>query len=211
MHLFSVLFFGLAANLDNFGIGVSFGVRKTRIPFLSNFSIATISGIIALGAVFAGQTLSHFVDWANVGGALLLTGIGIWIMLHKESSKVDLPQAVPVTKMYSFSLEPYPLLLQVIKSPTKADLDANGFISVKESIVLGASLSLNCIATGIGAGLTGLSPIPVACSVLLFSVITISSGYLTGWKTTSGRFERWSQTIAGLLLVVIGIYEIFKI
>ena len=37
MHIISALFLGLAANLDNFGVGVSYGVQKIRIPSPSNF------------------------------------------------------------------------------------------------------------------------------------------------------------------------------
>lgn len=211
MHILSTLFFGLAANLDNFGVGVSFGVRKIRIPLPANFLIALTSGVVALASVFTGQILGKYVTWANICGALLLAVIGIWVVFQRKSSELDNTYAVPAMKTYRVSLDPYPLVIQVIKSPSKADLDANGVISIKESIALGASLSLNCIATGIGAGLTGLAPVPVALSVMLFSIVTISSGYLTGWKTTAGRFERWSQTLAGLLLVAIGIYEIFKV
>ncbi len=211
MHVFSTLFLGLAANLDNFGVGVSFGVRKIRIPFVANFLIALSSGIVALVSVFAGQILSKNVNWANLGGALLLVTIGIWIVLHRKSTEADIPQTIPAMKQYRVYLKPTPFIIQVFKSPSKADLDANGVISAKESVALGASLSLNCIATGIGAGLTGLAPIPVALSVVFFSFLTISSGYLTGWKTAAGRFESLSQILSGLLLVLIGIYEMFKI
>lgn len=210
MHLLSILLFGLAANLDNFGIGVSFGIQRVRIPFLSNFFIALLSGVVAYVSVFTGHALSHFVSWASMFGSLLLIVIGVWVALHKNTTHDDLlPHAVPVTKMYTISLEPYPLVFQVIKSPSKADLDANGFISMKESIALGLSLSLNCIATGLGAGLIGLPPLPVALSVALFSMITISSGYLVGWKAIS-RFNNWSQMLAGFLLIAIGIYELLK-
>ncbi len=209
MHLLSTLLFGLSANLDNLGIGVSFGIQRIRIPFFSNFFIALLSGVVAYVSVFAGQALSHFIGWASILGSLILIAIGVWVGLHKPPSHEDLPHAVPATKMYTVSFEPYPLVFQVIKSPSKADLDANGFISMKESVALGLSLSLNCIATGLGAGLVGLAPFPVALSVILFSMLTISIGYIMGWKAM-GRFHNWSQVLAGLLLIAIGIYELLK-
>lgn len=36
MHWLSIIIIGLASNLDNLGIGVSFGARSTRITPFSN-------------------------------------------------------------------------------------------------------------------------------------------------------------------------------
>lgn len=211
MHLLSALMIGVAANLDNFGIGVSYGIRKIRIPFLSNFFIAALSGIIVALSVSAGHILSHFLGLANLVGALLIITIGVWVGLNKASSEpAAIPVSVPLTKTYSLPIRPLHCIVQIIKDPSTADIDANGFISAKESIALGLTLSLNCIATGVGAGLTGMDARPVALSVFLFSMVTISMGYWTGWRTASNRFEKWAQILSGLLLILIGVYEIFN-
>ena len=211
MHLLSALMIGVAANLDNFGIGVSYGLRKIRIPFPSNLFIAILSGIIVALSVSAGHILSHYVGIANLIGALLIIAIGVWVALNKSSSEpAAVPVSVPLTKTYSVPIKPLHCVIQIIKDPSTADADANGSISAKESIALGLTLSLNCIATGVGAGLTGMSVRPVALSVFLFSMVTISTGYWTGWRTASNRFERWAQALSGLLLILIGLYEIFN-
>ena len=210
MHILSAFILGVAANLDNFGVGVSYGVQKIRIPFLSNFFIALLSGIITFISVLTGHFLSQFMTVANSLGSLMIVAIGIWVGIHKSSTDNELPATIPVMKTYSVSIKPLSCIVQITKNPSLADIDANGFISTKEAMALGLTLSLNCIATGIGAGLTGLAPLPLSMSVFLFSIVTISSGYWTGWKTASNRFERWSQALAGLLLVLIGIYELFN-
>lgn len=210
MHIVSALVLGIAANLDNFGVGVSYGVQKTRIPFLSNFYIALLSGIITYISVLTGHLLSQFMTIANVLGALMIIAIGFWVGLHKSLSDNNLPAAVPAMKTYSVAIKPLSCIVQITKNPSFADLDANGLISTKEATALGLTLSFNCIATGVGAGLTGLAPLPLSISVFLFSMVTISSGYWTGWKTASNRLERWSQTFSGVLLVLIGIYELLN-
>ena len=210
MHIISALLVGLAANLDNFGVGVSYGVQKIRIPSLSNFFIGLLSGMIAFISVFTGHLLSRFMTIANIFGALIIIGIGIWVILHKSTKELDLPEAVPTMKTYSISIKPLSTIIQITKNPSYADIDANGFISAKEAVALGLTLSFNCIATGVGAGLTGLSPLPLAVSIFFFSIVTISLGYLTGWKTASNRLERWSQTLSGALLIAIGIFELLN-
>lgn len=211
MHLLTALMVGVAANLDNFGVGVSYGIRKIRIPFLSNFFIAFLSSIIVALSVSVGHILSQFVGIANLLGALLIIAIGVWVALNKYSSEpAALPVSVQLTKTYSLPIKPLHCIVQIIKDPSSADIDANGFISAKESIALGLTLSFNCIATGIGAGLTGMSARPVALSVFIFSMVTISMGYWTGWRTASNRFEKWAQILSGILLILIGVYEIFN-
>lgn len=210
LPIFSALFLGLAANLDNFGVGVSYGVQKIRIPFLSNFFIALLSGIITVFAVSTGHLLSHYISIANALGAIMIVAVGVWIVVHKPSSNNNLITAVPVMKIYTVPIKPLNYIVEITKNPSFADLDANGFISTKEAMALGLTLSFNCIATGIGAGLTGLAPIPVAVSVFLFSMVTISLGYWTGWRTASNRLEQWSQAFSGILLILIGIYELFN-
>ncbi|MHB1652265.1 MAG: sporulation membrane protein YtaF [Desulfitobacteriaceae bacterium] len=210
MHWISALLLGLAANLDNFGIGVSYGIQKVRIPFLSNFLIALLSGIVVVLSVVAGESLSQFIGWANWLGAFMIMGIGLWIANHKSVDKAIPVVSIPSVKTYSLPLRPLNSIIQVTKNPSAADLDANGFISAQEAIALGFTLALNCIATGFGAGLTGVSPFSLGISVFLFSMITISTGYLTGWKTTSDRFERGAQILSGVLLILIGIYELLN-
>ncbi len=208
MHIISALFLGLAANLDNFGVGVSYGVQKIRIPFLSNFSIALLSGIVTFISVLSGHLLSQFMTEANLLGALMIVVIGVWVMVQKSISDNNLPAAIPVMKTYSVAIKPLSCIVQITKNPSLADLDANGIISTKEAMALGLTLSFNCIATGVGAGLTGLTPLPLAISVFIFSMVTISSGYWTGWKTASNRLESLSQKFSGALLVLMGIYEL---
>jgi putative sporulation protein YtaF len=210
MHIISALFVGLAANLDNFGVGVSYGVQKIRIPFLSNFFIAVLSGLVTFIAVLAGHLLSHYISVANILGASLIILIGIWVAFHKSNVEHNLPAAIPAMKIYSISIKPLSTIVKITKNPSLADIDANGFISSKEAMALGLTLALNCIATGIGAGLTGLTPLPLAVSVGLFSMLSISSGYWTGWKTASNHFESYSQILSGVLLILIGIYELLN-
>jgi len=210
MHIISALFLGLAANLDNFGVGVSYGAQKIRIPWLSNFFIALLSAIVTFISVLTGHLLSQFMTVANALGALMIVVVGVWVMVHKSISGNNLPAAVPVMKTYSVAIKPLSCIVQITKNPSFADLDANGIISTKEAMALGLTLSFNCIATGVGAGLTGLVPLPLSISVFIFSMVTISSGYWTGWKTASNRLESWSQVFSGALLILIGIYELLK-
>ncbi|MEH7308877.1 manganese efflux pump [Neobacillus drentensis] len=79
MHLLSILLIGIAANLDNLGISVSYGLRSTRIPFVSNLIIAIVSMICAYLSIIAGKFISEFISIgiANLAGGLIIICIGI--------------------------------------------------------------------------------------------------------------------------------------
>ncbi|MFV0392785.1 MAG: manganese efflux pump, partial [Coprobacillaceae bacterium] len=70
-------------------------------------------------------------------------------------------------------------------------------------------LSLNNIALGISASITGI-PVTLAtiltfiCSVVLFEV-----GYAIGNSYLSNIFGKYTPLISGILLIILGVYELF--
>ncbi|MBS4214563.1 manganese efflux pump [Bacillus sp. FJAT-49825] len=80
-------------------------------------------------------------------------------------------------------------------------------ISVKESILLGFALAINCLVMGLGAGITGLSPVLTTNSIGLFSVLSIWSGVKLGGEICGMNVGKYSNFVAGILLIMIGVYE----
>lgn len=75
MHWLSMLGIGLAANLDNLGIGFSFGARSTKIPFTSNLLIAILSMISAFASITCGHFVAKYIssELANwIGGSMII-------------------------------------------------------------------------------------------------------------------------------------------
>ncbi|MDR3585877.1 MAG: hypothetical protein P4L59_11220 [Desulfosporosinus sp.] len=192
---------GVIANLDNLGIGISYGLQKIRIPFFSNLLIAIMSLIATIFAMVMGTFLSKVFPFANLIGSLLLIAIGLWISFGSLLQKNIFPLIYKRSKILR-------VILDTLSDSSKADRNANGVISINEAVFLGISLSLNCIVTGLGAGLSGLSLIPVTASVFLFSLLTISIGYVLGNRANFLHFGYLSQIISGALLIAIGIHDL---
>lgn len=198
MHWLTILFIGIAANLDNLGISVSYGLKSTRIPFISNFLIALISMVFAFLSITAGAFISHFIPLkiANLIGGFIIIFLGaksIYDYFHPklpDDNKADSN------------------LGKVVTHPDLADLNEDKVIAWKESILLGMALAINCLALGLGAGISGISPFFTTISIGLFSILSISWGLMIGKKVGSTRIGRYSNIGAGLLLMIIGIYEI---
>ncbi|MBM7656307.1 sporulation membrane protein YtaF [Neobacillus cucumis] len=198
MHLLSVLLIGIASNLDNLGISVSYGLRSTKIPIFSNLIIAFVSMLCAYFSIIAGKFISVFISMriANFTGGLILICIGIKCIVTsilEENSTSD----VKVDSNYS----------QVITHPDLADVNDDKIISLKESIFLGFALAINCLVMGLGAGITGISPVLTTFSIGVFSFISIWCGLKLGNKICGKNIGKYSNIVAGLLLIIIGVYE----
>lgn len=197
MHWLSIIIIGIAANLDNLGIGVSFGAKSTKIPFTSNLAISLLSMIAAFLSLTAGSIISAYIPSAvaNWGGGLLLVLIGLRGLLADRRLKSLKERSGKV--------------LSLLDNPIQADIDGNHILSLKESISLGAALALNCIASGLGAGATGLSPTAATVSIGVLSLITIYLGVRIGLQLSRTWFGKHSNAIGNILLLAIGLYEIF--
>ncbi|MFJ8065630.1 manganese efflux pump MntP family protein [Psychrobacillus sp. NPDC096426] len=187
MHWITIILIGLAANLDNLGIGLAYGAKQTKVPIGSNIMIAVISMIMTYVAVLTGGAITGYISLSNANffGSILLCIIGLWTLWSARSSNMD------------------------TKKAEEFDKDKNNIISIKEAIMLGFVLSVNCLASGIGIGANGISAIWTVISVGFFSIVTVGVGSHFGYLLTKTFIGKYSTIISGILLIFIGIYEMF--
>ncbi len=188
MHWITIIFIGIAANLDNLGIGLAYGVKRVKIPILSNAVIAVMSMIVTFVAVTAGSTVIEYISphTANLLGSLLLCVIGIFTLFSNRFSKHS-----------------------IAKNPEVFDEDKNHIISMREAMTLGFVLSANCLAGGIAIGANGISAIWTVISIGTFSFITVGIGSHFGVLLSKTFIGKYSTAISGWLLIIIGVFEVF--
>lgn len=189
MQWFTILLIGIAANIDNLGISVSYGLKSIRIPTSSNLLIAFISIICAFISISAGSLFSNYFPHsiANFTGGFLIICLGLKFMSATPT--------IITNNSKEFS--------------TLSKLEKINDITYKESLFLGFLLAINCITIGFSVGITGVPAFYTSISIGIFSIVSISLGVLIGNKISNTLFGKYSNNIAGLLLIMIGIYEIF--
>ena len=94
-------------------------------------------------------------------------------------------------------------------NPSLADKDFSGDISLKESVLLGIALAVNCLGTGFGAGMTGVNIGILTLAVIIFSIATISLGEIIGRRWAAKFLGDQATVLSGLLLIIVGIFQIF--
>lgn len=195
MQWLTIVLIGIAANIDNLGISVSYGLKSNRIPFINNILIAVISVICAYISIAIGGSLSQYFSQSVarfIGGSILI-GLGIWVVATSSNSGTSGSNQKKETSSLSFSQ----------KTVSSQD------INLKESILLGFVLAINCLTIGFGAGIAGVSPLFTALSIGVFSVLSIYIGVLVGTKIGNSLFGNFANGIGGILLVLIGLFEMF--
>lgn len=209
MYLLSVILIGIATNLDNLGIGLTYGIRKIRVPLKTNIVISLLSGVAMVLSCYAGHMLKHILP-LNIGNALggiLVSLIGLYTVVEYffNGRKQNNIQRSDIIKPE----DTFKNLRGIMDDPCRADKDYSGDISIKEALLLGIALAINCLGTGIGAGMTGVFVWSLSISVMVFSFISISLGVYAGRKYASQHLGDRATVLAGLVLFLVGLYEIF--
>lgn len=227
LHVFSLLFLAFAVSLDGFGVGVMYGLRKIRIPLTSVAIISGWSGLIIFTSMQIGVMMSRFVTpgAAKSVGAVILMGIGLWALYQmftekKEETNSELAPgasealapagAAPSAKeIVSIELRRFGLVIQILKTPSIADMDRSGYISPYEATLLGLALSFDAFGAGIGAALLGFTPWITASVIALASGTFLSLGFNIGFRYAEMKWLRKLSILPGFVLIIMGIMKLF--
>ncbi|UUZ80125.1 sporulation membrane protein YtaF [Paenibacillus sp. P26] len=225
LPLFSLVLLACAVSLDGFGVGVMYGLRKIRIPPLSVGIISCCSGLIIYASMQIGVLMSRFVhpEVAKMIGAFILMGIGIWAIYQMFTQKKEDPGSEPEAQESAEQPKPSPsakeilyielkrfgLVIQILRTPSIADMDRSGNISPYEAMLLGLALSLDAFGAGIGAALLGFTPWLTASAIALASGTFLATGLHVGLRYAELKWIRKLSILPGFVLILMGIMKLF--
>lgn len=193
----------LASNLDNAGVGIAYGARGITFAPMVNTVIAVTSGLATYVAGVAGTTLSHYVSprlGAWIGGTVMLL-VGVWVLSEPWRRKWEESKKSPA-KVQN-------VVTRILKDPVEADFDQSQTISMKEGFVLGIALAINALAGGFDAGAVHIGVLETSIAVAVCSYLLLGASSYVGKKYAARAFGDKATYVAGLLLMVIGIHQIW--
>lgn len=100
------------------------------------------------------------------------------------------------------------LVIQILRTPSIADVDRSGIISAYEAVLLGAALSLDAFGAGIGAALLGFTPWLTAAVIALASGTFLGLGLQIGFRYAELKWIRKLSVLPGFLLIFMGIMKL---
>jgi putative sporulation protein YtaF len=230
----SLLVLAFAVSLDGFGVGVMYGLRRIRIPFGPLAIISLWSGGVIFSSMLIGTWMSVFLSplAAKRIGAVILIGIGVWALVQmvrqrSEEQEAEEDAAAPSNRtepaelalrrgaaagernIFTWEIRRFGLVIQILRTPTVADVDKSGNISVSEAMLLGLALSLDSFGAGIGAALIGFSPVPTSVVIALASGTFIAVGLKIGLRYAEMDWMRKLSFLPGCVLIAMGIMKLF--
>lgn len=215
MELLALVMFALALNMDSFAAGVAYGVRNIKLPVLSLAIISLMSmGAISL-SMLAGHTLAGFFSPTfahRLGGAILLL-IGLWVLFHSlrenrrgkqagETPEEEVPSTILQVHIRSLGL-----VIQILREPSRADLDRSGTISAREAVLLGLALALDAFAAGFAVSMLGFAILPTALMVGIGHFALTYLGLQAGMGAVATGISQKISVLPGFILIALGLLK----
>lgn len=222
--LLSIIILAFSSSIDSFGIGITYGLRKTNLTKLSKFILFIISIVITSISIFVGNklTLIFTSNFTKLLGSLILIIMGIIIIFQILNSKEKINSSINTKipkntnryiekKVYQFFIKFLGITVQIIKDPISSDIDNSNNIDTKESIYLGIALSIDSFCIGLGSSILGYNSLLFPVLVASFQLIFLSIGKILGEKMNkiSKIPNNIWNLISGILLIIIGISRIW--
>lgn len=179
---FSCILLAFCSTLDSLGIGITYGLKNTKILLGAKIILFACSFLITLFALFLGKYFSTiFPDYiANIIGAIILILIGIF------------------------------LIFSCLTKESNFDFDYSNNIDSREAVFLGLALSLDSFGIGISTSMLKIGVLFLPLFVAIFQLLFLSFGNFLGRKIKKASQipdNIWS-ILAGILLIFIGIVKV---
>lgn len=190
MQFFEAFLFACSANLDNMTIGITYGIRKIRIPFLYNVIIALVSCAGTFLAMTLGSFAAHSLapKYAQTIGNLLLIFLGLYFLWDGIRPISPKETAAKNTNAQSPAASPSAL-------------------SLSQTLLIACALTLNNLGMGISASIAGLPSVLTSCCTFFVSIAMLCLGQYLGKTYLAKILGHYAEAISGCILLILGIFE----
>ena len=182
------LLLALSSSIDSLGIGITYGIKNTKISRIGKIILFAISLITTYISIFFGNLIQYIFPnvFTNFLGCLILICIGIYICFQALKKEKDSKN--------------------IFNSPISSDINHSKIIEPQESLILAIALSLDSFCIGICGAITDINLTLFPFLVSILQLIFLSLGSYLGIHIRN--FCKLPQNvwsiISGILLIFIG-------
>lgn len=190
MTFFALFLLALTLSVDDFSVGVAYGLFKTKLSIKSLIIMVLGSATSTYGVMLVGKFIftsmpDYITDWLSV---IILGGVGCKMIYNGWKQKDD----------YS----------EETKNNILSSNDSKS-VTFLENYVVGLGLGVDDFAQALGLAVAGF---PIVLTVLLLEVaelIMILSGNFLAIKGFSKKINGRLSIIPGIVLILVAIYGLF--
>lgn len=181
--ILNCIFLALSASIDALSIGITYGIKKTKIPLKCNIIIFLILLCLTSISILIGHYISIIFS-AKVStfiGSFLLIVLGIY-NIYKIQNNIS----------------------------TNFDSDNSNYIDEKEAFILGIAVAIDASCVSLSSGMIGLGSFILPVFMAIFHTFFVNCGNLIS-NIFFKRFKISTKNlslISGIILILIGIFRI---
>ena len=182
------LLLAISSSIDSLGIGITYGIKNTKISKIGKIILFAISLITTYISILFGNIIQYILpkSFTNFLGCLILICMGIYICFQALKKEKDSQN--------------------IFNSPISSDINHSKIIELQEALILAIALSLDSFCIGICGAITdiNLNLFPFLVSILQLVFLSLGS-YLGIYIRNFCKLPQnvWS-IISGILLIFIG-------
>lgn len=175
----------LSASIDALGLGITYGIKKTKMSRLGNLIIFVTLFCLSGLSVFIGHYLSILFSpiVSAILGASLLILLGIYNIFKSKNN-----------------------------STTDFDADGSNYIDAKEAFVLGLAVAIDASCVSLGSGMIGMGGVVLPLLMAIFHTFFVNCGNLVASNITK-KFTISSKllsNLSGTILIFIGFFRLLS-
>lgn len=207
--LMEVLVLVLALSVDTFVACFAYGAEKVKIPWTSALVLSGISTGLLLLSLGAGGLLGKLLPAHVTRGVcfIILLSLGL-VKLFDGSVKAFLRRGQKFDRQLHFSVSGLRFILTVYADPEEANQEDVTVLSAKEAVSLGAALSLDSAAAGLGAGAAGMQFAVTAVCAFEIGLLAVLAGCMLG-NRLADRVRFSVSWVGGVLLILLAFLKFF--
>lgn len=174
----------LSASIDALALGITYGIKKTKMSKLGNLIIFITLFCLSGISVFIGHYIS--ILFSPVVSALLGSSLLIFLGIYNILKEKD--------------------------NNTNFDTDGSNYIDEKEALVLGLAVAIDASCVSLGSGMIGIGSLFLPFLMAAFHTFFVNCGNLVASNITR-RFTippKLLSNISGVILIFIGLIRLLS-
>ena len=206
MIFLSPFLLSISLNLIVLTISSSYGIKKIHSYKSSTMLLAILTSIGTFISMYIGNLILYLFnpELGNIFGGILLSFIGVYFIV--EHIRLETKRAGYDTSYYFESSLKYKNILENSNFITS---DKSNHIPIKQCLNISILIMLNTFSVCFAASITGVN---ISLSVLFNFILTLVIVYLGYFNSNiyiSKWFNKYSNLISGVLLIIWGMVETF--